>query len=87
MQERGEGVIVNLSSIVGRHFAMSGTVAYGSSKAAIEALTHTVAKECIQLGIRINWTAPAPVGSPAHTNMTTRQKTTASWFRNGSFNS
>ncbi|OBU87846.1 SDR family NAD(P)-dependent oxidoreductase [Chromobacterium subtsugae] len=64
MQERGEGVIVNLSSIVGGHFAMPGTAAYGASKAGIEALTRTAAKECIQQGIRINTVSPAALDTP-----------------------
>jgi len=52
------GRIINLSTDAAQSFA--GQITYGSSKAAIEALTRAVAIEAGHLGITVNAVAPGP---------------------------
>ena len=60
-QERGGtwGRIVNLSTDAAQCFA--GSISYGASKAAMEALTRSIAVEVGPLGIAVNAVAPGPV--------------------------
>lgn len=53
------GRIVNLSTDAAQRFA--GSISYGASKAATEALTRSVAMEVGPLGITVNTVAPGPV--------------------------
>jgi 3-oxoacyl-[acyl-carrier protein] reductase len=59
-QERGgqEGSIINFSTDAAQTFA--GQINYGASKAAIEALTRSIAIEVGELNIRVNTIAPGP---------------------------
>lgn len=57
-QNRRGGCIINMSSDSAQTFA--GQINYGASKAAIEALTRSVAIEVGALGIRVNTIAPGP---------------------------
>jgi NAD(P)-dependent dehydrogenase (short-subunit alcohol dehydrogenase family) len=59
MAERGEGVIVNVSTMVGG-FGRAGAALYGSSKAAISLLTKAWAAEFGPSGIRVNAVSPGP---------------------------
>jgi NAD(P)-dependent dehydrogenase (short-subunit alcohol dehydrogenase family) len=52
MREAGRGVIVNLSSVVGR-IAVAGVSAYGTSKWAVEGLTETLYHELKPYGVRV----------------------------------
>jgi 3-oxoacyl-[acyl-carrier protein] reductase len=52
------GRIINLSTDAAQNFA--GQIAYGASKAAIEAFTRSIAREVGHLGITINTVAPGP---------------------------
>ncbi|WP_265463196.1 SDR family NAD(P)-dependent oxidoreductase [Aeromonas salmonicida] len=52
------GVIVNISSLIGRHLSAPGLSAYAASKAGVEALSRSLAKEYISEGIRINTVSP-----------------------------
>jgi 3-oxoacyl-[acyl-carrier protein] reductase len=59
-ERRGSwGRIINLSTDAAQTFA--GQIAYGASKAAIEAFTRSVAIEVGPLGITVNTVAPGPV--------------------------
>lgn len=53
------GRIINLSTDAAQTF--SGQISYGASKAAIEALTRSIAIEVGPLGITVNTVAPGPV--------------------------
>src|SRR6201993_1994591 len=59
MAERGEGVIVNVSTMVAG-FGQAGQALYGSSKAAVSLLTKAWAAEFGPSGIRVNAVAPGP---------------------------
>lgn len=52
MRERGEGTIVNISSVAGRIAALGQTV-YASSKWAVECLSENLAQEVAPFGVRV----------------------------------
>ena len=63
MLERGEGAIVNVSSVHGRQ--PSGVnVDYGAAKAAMINLTKALAEEFGPHGVRVNGVCPGPVLTP-----------------------
>jgi len=59
MAKRGEGAIVNLSTMVADYGA-AGMALYGSSKAAIKLLTKAWAAEYGPHGVRVNAVSPGP---------------------------
>ena len=59
MAKRGNGAIVNVSTMVADYGA-SGTSLYGSSKAAINLLTKAWAAEYGPRGVRVNAVSPGP---------------------------
>ncbi|GEC05159.1 dehydrogenase [Streptomyces spinoverrucosus] len=56
--QAGGGVIVNVSSNLGRHKQVPGTTAYSATKAAVTSLTRGAALEYIADGVRINAVSP-----------------------------
>jgi NAD(P)-dependent dehydrogenase (short-subunit alcohol dehydrogenase family) len=54
----GGGSIVNMGSSTGRHDTITGGAAYMASKAAVEALTKSLALQVAPLGIRANTICP-----------------------------
>jgi NAD(P)-dependent dehydrogenase (short-subunit alcohol dehydrogenase family) len=63
MQKKGWGRIVNIASISGVR-AGTGRLAYGTSKAALIALTKQFAIEAAETGVTVNAVAPGPVDTP-----------------------
>lgn len=59
MAARGEGAIVNVTSMVAS-FGMAGMALYGSSKAALQLLTKSWAAEFGPSGVRVNAVSPGP---------------------------
>ncbi len=57
MKIKGAGAIINMSSIAWR-IGLEGAPAYVASKAAIEGLTHALARELGSAGIRVNCILP-----------------------------
>ncbi|MFE6616216.1 glucose 1-dehydrogenase [Amycolatopsis sp. NPDC057786] len=58
MRAAGGGVIVNMASNIGSHTRLPGMAAYAASKAAVDVLTRTAARDHIGEGIRINAVSP-----------------------------
>jgi NAD(P)-dependent dehydrogenase (short-subunit alcohol dehydrogenase family) len=64
MQQRKDGVIINISSISGLRASALGGVAYCASKFAMAALGTAVANENARFGIRITNVFPGEVNTP-----------------------
>jgi len=60
--ERGEGPIVNVSSITGK-VGFAGTSAYGASKHGIQGLTNTLAEEPRETDVRVSSVCPGQVAT------------------------
>lgn len=73
MMVGGFGVIVNVSSIVGLR-GYKGVGAYSATKAALDGLTRSLAKELGSMGIRVNSVAPGFMETDMTTELTDRQK-------------
>ncbi len=63
MRNKIKGSIINISS-VSAHDGVEGQSAYGASKAAVESLSKSIARELGRFGIRINCIAPGIVITP-----------------------
>lgn len=63
MVERGYGRIVNVASIAGKE-GNPMAAAYSASKAAVIALTKSIAKDVAQTGVLVNCVAPAVIDTP-----------------------
>ena len=62
MRSRKNGIIVNLSSIVGK-FTFPGSGIYAASKHALEAITDAMRMELEPLGIRVVTIRPGPINT------------------------
>src|SRR5205823_5543056 len=58
---RGQGTIVNITSIAGHAIHPFAGSAYSTSKAALSALTREMAVEFARLGVRVNAVAPGEI--------------------------
>lgn len=64
MRERGDGLIVNISSTSGKRAGLLGGVAYNASKFAVTALSTAAAIEEGRKGIRVSTVFPGEVDTP-----------------------
>ena len=62
MRRLRKGIIVNLSSIVGK-FTFPGSGVYASSKHAVEAITDAMRLELEPLGIKVVTIRPGPIAT------------------------
>ena len=58
MKKQGYGKIVNVSSIAGKLGDITSAPGYGPSKAAVDALTKTLARQLARYGINVNAVSP-----------------------------
>lgn len=65
MLERGDGSIINMSSLVGSVKGVINRCTYGITKAAVIGLTKSVSADYVQQGIRCNAICPGTVQSPS----------------------
>lgn len=72
MAERGQGVVINLSSMAGQ-IGLAGSAAYGATKAVMASFTRSWAAEYSPRGVRVNAIAPGPV----YTGGSSRERLTA----------
>lgn len=64
MRRRNDGLIININSVSGLRPGMLGGVGYNASKFAVTALTHSVAQEVKNDGIRVTNLCPGEVDTP-----------------------
>ncbi|WP_265517387.1 SDR family oxidoreductase [Nitratireductor luteus] len=65
MLERGDGAIINMSSVASSMKGVPNRFAYGTTKAAVLGLTKAVAADYVGQGIRCNAICPGTVDSPS----------------------
>jgi 2-keto-3-deoxy-L-fuconate dehydrogenase len=65
MLNKGQGSIVNISSVVSSIAGLPNRYVYGASKAAVIGLTKAVAADFIKQGIRCNAICPGTIVSPS----------------------
>ena len=65
MLERGDGAIINMSSVAGAPKGVPNRAAYSISKAAVIGLSKSIAADYVTKGIRCNAICPGTVDSPS----------------------
>lgn len=68
MLERGEGAIINMSSVASSVKGVPNRFIYSTTKAAVIGLTKAIAADFVQQGIRCNAICPGTVESPSLEN-------------------
>ncbi len=75
--------IINYTSIAGWNAGGPGAGIYGTSKAAVHAITRALAKDLAEYGIRVNAVSPGTIDTPFHTQIkSTKPEVFASWKNN-----
>lgn len=74
MKQRGDGCIINISSIASRTGGTQGVIAYAASKGGMTAMTKGMARELIAHGIRVNAVNPGVIQTPLHERSTSPER-------------
>lgn len=75
--------IINYTSNAGWTAGGPGAGIYGTSKAAVNALTRALAKDLAEYGIRVNAVSPGTIDTPFHAQIkSTKPEVFASWKNN-----
>jgi NAD(P)-dependent dehydrogenase (short-subunit alcohol dehydrogenase family) len=75
--------IINYTSIAGWNAGGPGAGVYGTSKAAVHAITRAFAKDLAEYGIRVNAVSPGTIDTDFHKQIkTTKPEVFASWKNN-----
>jgi 3-oxoacyl-[acyl-carrier protein] reductase len=70
MKEKGEGRIINTTSVAARNGGGPGSSAYATAKAGVSNLTRSMAKELVSDGILVNGVAPGIITTLFHDQFT-----------------
>ena len=75
--------IINYTSIAGWNAGGPGAGVYGTSKAAVHAITRALAKDLAEYGIRVNAVSPGTIDTDFHKQIkSTKPEVFASWKNN-----
>ncbi|WP_299014556.1 SDR family NAD(P)-dependent oxidoreductase [uncultured Polaribacter sp.] len=75
--------IINYTSNAGWNAGGPGAGIYGTSKAAVHAITRALAKDLAEYGIRVNAVSPGTIDTPFHSQIkSTKPEVFASWANN-----
>ena len=75
--------IINYTSNAGWNAGGPGAGIYGTSKAAVHAITRALAKDLAEFGIRVNAVSPGTIDTPFHAQIkSTKPEVFASWKNN-----
>ncbi|MCB4808188.1 SDR family oxidoreductase [Tamlana sp. 62-3] len=82
--KKGENAsIINYTSIAGWNAGGPGAGVYGTSKAAVHAITRALAKDLAEYGIRVNAVSPGTIDTDFHKQIkSTKPEVFASWKNN-----
>ncbi len=82
--KKGENAsIINYTSIAGWNAGGPGAGVYGTSKAAVHAITRALAKDLSEYGIRVNAVSPGTIDTDFHKQIkSTKPEVFASWKNN-----
>ncbi len=82
--KKGENTsIINYTSNAGWTAGGPGAGIYGTSKAAVNAITRALAKDLAEYGIRVNAVSPGTIDTPFHAQIkSTKPEVFASWKNN-----
>jgi 3-oxoacyl-[acyl-carrier protein] reductase len=71
MKEKGEGKIINITSVAARNGGGFGAAHYSAAKAGMLTLTKSLAKELVDFGILVNAVSPGVITTAYHDRFST----------------
>lgn len=83
LKKGNNATIINYTSNAGWNAGGPGAGIYGTSKAAVHAITRALAKDLAEFGIRVNAVSPGTIDTPFHAQIkSTKPEVFASWKNN-----